>query len=398
MKQFAIYVTGILFLTTLMGCEGFFGVKTSTDFLDEPQFDQREVAYVPIQPVWDDMEYPVDIIAGWDELIYVADSVSEEIISFDQAGNELGRYSVPGLSSIAQDRSLDILAVGTFDTTINNRDFTLSTIYRIDLNKGGDYGLENAFIENKIVHPFYFRTGVPDDNEQFVRFRGIAALADGEYYVTRNGPDTNPQKFGGPDDALLIFNKEDVFLTPMAIVTEIGTFRNFFRQPQGLATFAQPPQSPVIDQGKDFYFTSISPTNALKVQRIVEVIGPFGSNFEVGAFQTGDTSLSDRFLLEGFRFDKPVDVTVAGDGTNYFWVVDEARDSVYQFTGRGFEGVNPPPGSSSDKVIRVSFGGKGIGLTQFNKPRAVAYIDQILYVADGGNGRILRFKLTTDFD
>jgi hypothetical protein len=29
---------------------------------------------------------------------------------------------------------------------------------------------------------------------------------------------------------------------------------------------------------------------------------------------------------------------------------------------------------------------------------AVAYFNEILYVADAGNGRILRFKLTTDFD
>ncbi|MFT4754705.1 MAG: hypothetical protein ACI85Q_002265, partial [Salibacteraceae bacterium] len=34
----------------------------------------------------------------------------------------------------------------------------------------------------------------------------------------------------------------------------------------------------------------------------------------------------------------------------------------------------------------------------FKNPRAVAYLNEILYVADSGNGRVLRFKLTSDFD
>jgi len=35
---------------------------------------------------------------------------------------------------------------------------------------------------------------------------------------------------------------------------------------------------------------------------------------------------------------------------------------------------------------------------QFNEPRGLACWNQILYVCDAGNGRVLRFKLTLDFD
>ena len=66
------------------GCEGFWGKKTSTDFLDEPVFDDKTVAYVPIQPAWNDLGYPIDVVAGWDELIYVADQATEEIISLGE--------------------------------------------------------------------------------------------------------------------------------------------------------------------------------------------------------------------------------------------------------------------------------------------------------------------------
>jgi hypothetical protein len=50
------------------------------------------------------------------------------------------------------------------------------------------------------------------------------------------------------------------------------------------------------------------------------------------------------------------------------------------------------------KNIRVSFGGSGNSLTEFNQPSGVAYLREIVYVADKGNGRVLRFQLTTDFD
>ena len=105
-------------------CEGYFGVEPLLTFLDEPTYENQQVAYVPIQPVWEGLGYPIDIIAGYDELIYVADSLTSEIISYDQAGNELGRFQVPGLRGIAQDRRLNLYATGTKDTLMGGINFT----------------------------------------------------------------------------------------------------------------------------------------------------------------------------------------------------------------------------------------------------------------------------------
>ena len=384
-------------LSLLCGCESFFGSKTSTEFLDVPIYDQRTVAYVPIQPVWDGLSYPVDVIAGWDALIYVADQGSEEIISFDQAGNELGRFSIEGLTAIAQDRRLDIIALGTKDTLISNTRFTLPAIYRINL-KQSPYGLENARIKKVQVHPFYFKSSTPTVSDEAVSFRGVSVLADNSYYVSRNGPSNNPNRFGGPDDAILKFADVDTFQTPIAVSTTLGLFRNYFKQPQGITTLAIPPQSPAVNRRGDFIFTSTLPNNLLKVQiiRLLESVN--GSSYQLFQSLVGDTSKADNFLYTPDRFEQPVDVTFAGDGTNYIFVVDASRDSLYQFNALGYEGVNPPAGASSTKVIRSSFGGTGQGLTQFNEPRGVAYLRQIVYVADAGNGRVLRFKLTTDFN
>jgi len=97
------------------------------------------------------------------------------------------------------------------------------------------------------------------------------------------------------------------------------------------------------------------------------------------------------------KFAKPVSTIFTGDGTNFIFVVDQGKDSLYQFTATGLEGVRPPAGAATTKYQMASFGGTGTGLTQFNKPSAVAYKNKIVWVADSGNKRVLRFKLTTDF-
>ncbi|TAE54992.1 MAG: hypothetical protein EAZ89_06135 [Bacteroidetes bacterium] len=385
-------------LLLLFGCDGFFGRKTDTEFLDVPVADSRPVAYVPIQPAWDGLSSPGDVIAGWDELIYVADRGTEEIISFDQAGNELGRFAVPGLYAIAQDRSLDILATGTRDTLISGTTFTLPAIYRIDLNKSGDYGLAQARITKVVVHPFYFRSSTPTSSDVAVRFTSIAPLADNSYYVSRTGPSNGSNQFGGPDDAVLTFNSSDTYISPVSISTNLGLFRDYIRQPSAVVSYAQPPQSPAVNSRGDFYFASLTSSAQLKVQSIRLEETAFGASFVAVNLPAGDTSKADGFLYTPNRFRQPSDVTLSGDGSNYLFVTDIATDSLYQFNALGYEGVNPPAGATSRKAIRVSFGGTGEGLTQFRDPSGVAWLNKIIYVADAGNGRILRFKLTTDFD
>ena len=64
-----LILIGLAFLSS---CRGFFGEKTDPSFIDVPIYINRDVAYVPIQPVWDGFIRPVDIIIGYDELVYVS--------------------------------------------------------------------------------------------------------------------------------------------------------------------------------------------------------------------------------------------------------------------------------------------------------------------------------------
>jgi hypothetical protein len=377
---------------SMSSCEGFFGKKIDPSFIDVPVYNDRQVAYVPIQPVWDAFQHPVDIIIGYDELLYVADDLTDEIIAMDQAGTELGRFSIPGVHALAQDRSLDLLALGTFDTLGT----TVDAIYRIELKSNNGYGLANASIERKVLHPFYYKPIFSAGTDDQVRLTGITVRADNRYYVTRTGPSSSP--VFGPDDAVLIFDAQDDFVTTVRVSTNGSILSDYFRAPSAIVGLAQPPQSPFVEQDGDFVFCSMSPNTQLKVQYIDVSETENGTDYTVADLPAGDTSKADRFLMTPLRFASPVDVTYSGDGTNYIFVIDREKDSLFQFTNTGLEGVRPPAGSVSSKNVLVSFGGRGIGLTQFNQPSAVAYYRQMLFVADAGNGRILRFMLTTDFD
>lgn len=379
------------------GCEGFFGTKTDLSFIDAPEFQNRDVAYVPIQPIIEDFLEPNDVIAGFDELIYVVDEATDEIISFDQAGRELGRFTLPGVTKIIQDRQMNILAIGTFDTVINNNPYSLSTIYRLRLTSGSFYGIQYATVINKIVHPFYFKSSFSSVDAE-VQFTSVDIMGDNKFYATRTGPRDNENQIGGPDDGVVLFNEFDEYISNVFVSTNVGFFRDYFKKPTCIVTQAKPRQSPSVSLSSNFFVAMASEQVPIKVQSIEFNETEFGSSYNVQLLDFTDTAEANDFLYRPGRFTNPTDMWLTGDGTNYLFVVDSEKDSLYQFTTTGYEGANPPPGSSEKKNIIASFGGTGQSATQFNNPSAVAYLDRIVYVTDKGNGRLLRFKLTTDFD
>jgi hypothetical protein len=391
--QVTVWVGVVLLLSA---CDGFFGTKTNTDFIEVPTYSPREVAYVPVQPALTTFQEPVDIIAGFDELIYVVDKATEEIISLDESGRELGRFNVRGVRAVAQTRGLDLLAIGENTATVAGTDFDVTCIYKIDMHgEGASFGIEYARITDTITHPFYFKSTFSSSDAD-VQFNKIAVLEDNRFYVTRKGTDNNPQKFGGPDDAVLLFGANGTYITPVIVNTPNGFFRDFFKRPMGISSFVQPRQ--ISAGGPDhFVFTSIGENTSIKVQVIDYLESDFGASYEPRILFESDSTVADGNLATPDKFAEPVGVTITGDGTNFILVVDRAKDSLYQFTTTGLEGVKPPAGAANSKYQMASFGGRGEGLSQFNAPSAVAYKNRIVWVCDTGNGRVLRFKLTTDF-
>ena len=112
-----------------------------------------------------------------------------------------------------------------------------------------------------------------------------------------------------------------------------------------------------------------------------------------------DTTQSDGFLYDPNKFIKPVDIAYTADDDRYIFVIDKELNKLFQFQTNGQEGVPPPAGAEDQtRQILVSFGEFEVGSKQFNQPSGVAYFDRVVYVADKGNNRISRFKLTSDFE
>ncbi|MBP8917519.1 MAG: hypothetical protein KBD42_10530, partial [Chitinophagales bacterium] len=121
----------------------------------------------------------------------------------------------------------------------------------------------------------------------------------------------------------------------------------------------------------------------------------YGENALLTVF---DFTKADRFLYQPDRFIDPTDIYIAADFTGYIFIVDAGTDSLYQFTRKGYEGVNPPASSTSTKQIITSFGGIGDGPFNFIDPSGVAYLRETVYVVDKGNNRVCRYKLSTDLE
>ena len=379
-----------ILMVILSGCENYFGDKTDLSFIELPESNFREVAYVPVQPILNQFASPTDVVAGFDELIYVVDNGSEEVIAIDQSGVEVGRKFIQGARTMAQDRSLDLLVIGTITDTVNPT-IVRSCIYRLDLSTPNGYGLRYAEFTDTIIHPFYFKSSFISDDQR-VSLNNIAVLSDNSFYVTRSGPRTRPTR----DDAILLFDKNGRFITPIEITDSRGSqFPEYVNDPIGITSLAKPPQINVDTRG-DFIFTTLDPNGVLKVQYIEKQESIDGTAFTPKVNFSGDTTLASSFINDPFKFDRPIDVEFTGDGTNYIFVIDEAKDSLFQFTANGLEGIEPPPASGETRFIKTSFGGNGIGAMQFNQPSAVAYLNRVLYVADKGNSRVLRFRLTLD--
>jgi hypothetical protein len=389
----------VLFLlcTSISSCS-FFGEKNKVgDYIDKPDYSLKSVEYVPVLPNFGAGITPVSLYAGYDELLYAVDS-AKAILSFDAAGNELGRFNLPGVSFVIQNRSLDLFALGRIDTIFNGLTYNLPVIYKLSQKTGfeGSSGLglnlSGATIKGKYVYPWCInepgKLFQKKDLEQ-VTFGSIGFMDDNSYYVTSSGP-TETGSFITKRNSVLTFNNKGVFQ---------GGFSEGDISPAGLSTLIQPPQRARMETKKDFIYTSITPDLAISV-RYMEVIldKELGLSINFKPLPSPAANEANGSMYQTFKFKKPSSVLYAGTSQKLIFVADSEKDSIFVFQENGFEGVSPPPQYTNRKLINVSFGGNGNGPKQFKRPGSVAFFRSTLYVADAGNKRISRYKLTSDYE
>lgn len=418
----------IIGITILGACDAILGSKNDNitkEIFEEGKKDPNvivdEVGYAALLPFWDDFKSPTDVYVGYDELVYVTDEDGLHVL--DRAGRKYDLIPLRGAVAVTQDRLLNVYVAARYDTVITAVDpdivWDLAAVYKIK-NANGAGPVQ---IVDILVHPFMDNSRSTTtaqqrrldrtraDNEELVEITGIAALANNNIYVSRRGPSNATGQAAAADNTILIYdevrNSEGKRTGKMRNTSQIralnpGTPSLLSAiQVNDISAFVGPPQRENISNNLGFIVAQGAPQRDIpyRVLWVDAVETPDGLEYRAnGTLLTQDTTRAESFLYEQGKFRNPSGVAFSADARAHLFVVDAISDSLYMFQSNGFEGVNPLPGSSITKVINVSFGGTGSGPRQFNNPSGVAYFDEIVYVADTGNNRISRFKLTTDFE
>jgi hypothetical protein len=401
----------IIFMLFIMatlssGCEFLLGSKQN-DTVDEifeqgaidPNLNPNNVGYVPILPIWKGFSNPIDVFVGYDEMVYVIDDNGLNIM--DQTGRIFETFPIPGATDVIQDRRLHTYVAGRVEIEINGEKKDLAAVYQL-INTATASPIE---IVDTLIHPF---ADLSRNNTQFrgqddidVEFTGLSVLSDNTLYVTRKGPRNDLASIARPDNTILFFDEKGTNIGYANGLNPVSSSLKSVLSPVSIATFVSPPQSlNGFSNSPEFVIVQSDLKAQYKVLWIKQYVDPetgasYGENPELIDF---DTSKAERFLYEPNRFQAPTDVFIATDFSGYIFVVDAGTDSLYQFTRKGFEGVNPPATSNITKQIIASFGGEGSGTFQFIDPSGVCYFRKTVYVADKGNGRIIRYKLSTDLE
>ncbi|MEM7035245.1 MAG: hypothetical protein AAF629_37240, partial [Chloroflexota bacterium] len=318
-----------------------------------------------------------------------------------------------GGTSVIQDRRLDVYVTARRDTMLNGQNWNLPIIIHYTGITTG-----SPRVNNVIWHPFdddsrKFNRPDPIDTDEMVEFTGVAVLRNNSIYVSRRGPVNDRTSVILPHNTILNFTPEGINLGAILALNPTRASLRSAINPADVLTFIQPPQRSSFSNDQHFIIaqsaapdgdpTSITPGTELTFSvlsiRAVQTNDGIEYRPDTQRLQSAfNPNAGDGFLYEEFKFTNPSDLALAADGTNYLYVLDSAKDSLFIFTAAGIEGVAPPPGSQTTTPVSVSFGGTGDGALNFNKPNGVAYFDRIVYVADTGNNRISRFKLNTDFE
>ena len=436
-RKLTYFLLILLVGSSWVSCDTIFGAKsdpTTDEIFDEGQIDptlENVDGYAPVLPFWEGFSAPNDIHVGFDTFVYVTDDSALYLLdradlsprrNLNEILKSMGKNPILGTNAVTQDRLLNVYVAARIDTVIEAIDpdtsWNLPAVFKIkNLNGTGPltfvdtliFPFDDASLSTSAAQNARLNKGSVNNYEN-VQITGLTVLADNSLYVTRTGPLNSNQTVAAPDNTVLEFQPiqdNGVATEKMINVRQIVTLNPnvpSLRSAVGLSSitsFVTPPQRDTKTDDRSFIITQAANQDIdFRVLWINAVETTDGLIFQQNSsLLSQDTSQANGFLYEPGKFLQPEDVTFSGDDDAYIFVVDSELNRFFQFQANGQEGVNPPAGADAgSKKIIVSFGGIGKGPKEFDSPSGVAYYRQVVYVADTGNNRISRFKLTTDFE
>ncbi|QQS38041.1 MAG: hypothetical protein IPM56_08920 [Ignavibacteriales bacterium] len=317
-----------------------------------------DTLYVQLNPAWEGFDQPQDVMVGREPFIYVADTENDRIVMMNLDGGILGTRSIKRPIALAQDYKLNLLVCAQFDTTVNGVTQNFSALYKIDLFSAG-HNIETAPI--KMLLPQASDLNKPDR-----MYTGVAVFYDNSFLVARTGP--NNSNLVDPDNSILNFRPigntgRDSLIGRVPLLQPTSTGILSVNKVSSLTSFNR--------SNYDFVLT-MTGDNSFKTQWLEYVRSTdfTGYQMKLGA--------NESFLMTPGLFASPQGATIDNSGNIYVIETDSSR--IYRFNSNG--------------DLTIGFGDSTI----FKQPYGVAHFDRILYVADTGNNRILRFILSTDLN
>ncbi|MDZ4711110.1 MAG: hypothetical protein SGI89_02150 [bacterium] len=323
-----------------------------------------ETTYVQQSPIWyqygeNSFNQPSAVLIGREPLVYVSDTKNNRLVQLDLSGLFIGSIAIKNPTVIAQDYNFDILVVG--DSVLNITNDTISVLYRIKLVEAG------GILSNAVLIPLIGSDYTTPLSSRKRRFTGVGVFSDNSYILTRIGPDNTSAL--DPDNALLKITGRNA----VSLVTVLTGF-----QPSGNGVYS-------IDKLSGITTFNNELTDFILLRKTTD----FGFKVEWFLYNNLKGTYDPKFIPQdnvdilNLQLGTPAGITV--DQNKNVFVVDNSRDSLYKFTNAG-------------KFKKESFGGTGTGDNQLNGPRGVSFFNQVLYIADTGNNRIVRYKLSTDIN
>jgi len=343
-------------LIAAAGCEEKFDLST----LPQQQDTVLDTAYVQIFPPFSGFSGPEDVLIGNDQLLYVADTKANRVVMLNRAGQQLSARTVLHPFSLAQDSRLDLLVGG--EIVVANGD-TAGAIFRIHLvstSADSAHRLELARVDTmwrELANPRR-------------RFPGITVFGDNFYLAVRTGPDNS--SFIDPDARVLLFNNHDVFITPVpALTTRSGSGITDINKPTAIASFPGARDFVLVQSSEGVAYGAVW----MRYQATADFEG-WLPQFDPARPEdrSSDFIRPNRYLL-------PDAVTIDRVRRDVF-IADARLDSVFKFNSRG-------------RLKSESFGFTRSSGTM-KRPTGLAFFEKVLYVLDGQQGQLLRFRLTTD--
>ena len=418
----------VFFFGLNLSCDDIFNTKSNQDtdeIFDEGNIDPRLEnvdGYAPVLPFWGGFDAPNDVHVGFDEFVYVTDANGVHLLDRADLSPRVS-IDLEGAEAVTQDRLLNVYVAARIDTIIESIDPTITwnlpAVFKIkNMNGAGPitfvdtliFPFDDASLSTSAAQNARLNRGSSVNYEK-VRITGLSILADNTLYVTRTGPFNETTQVAAPDNTVLEFHRVLIDGQKTDKMRNVRQIRSLspnvpsLRSAIGLssiASFVAPPQRDTYTDDRSFLITQADASKEIPFRvlwiNVVETVDGlvYQQNSQLLA---QDTTQADGFLYETNKFLSPQDVAFGGDDDAFIFVVDSETHRLYQFQANGQEGVPPPAGAADQtRQILVSFGELGAGPKEFNQPSGVAYFRRVVYVADKGNNRIARFKLTSDFE